>query len=101
MWMTEVLQPACYCLPATACCRDRHGWAQQACLLLLACYCLPTCQLPAAACCFLLLLLPAGAAMDEFSKLQLVEGLFLFSIIWSAGCTGDGESRRKFNEFFR
>lgn len=43
----------------------------------------------------------AGAAMDETSRMQLVEGLFLFSMVWAVGATGDGESRAKFDTFFR
>jgi dynein heavy chain len=39
--------------------------------------------------------------MDDTTKMQLVEGLFLFSMVWTVGATGDGESRAKFNEFFR
>lgn len=42
-----------------------------------------------------------GAALDEVSRIQMVEGLFLFALIWSAGCTGDGAGRARFNEFFR
>jgi hypothetical protein len=43
----------------------------------------------------------AGAAMDETTKLILVESTFLFSLVWSCGCTGDAESRKKFDTFFR
>eukprot|EP00798_Chlamydomonas_sp_ICE-L_P012761 gene12761-16012_t len=42
-----------------------------------------------------------GASMDETSKIQLLEGAFLFAMIWSVGATTDGEGRTKFDEFFR
>lgn len=42
-----------------------------------------------------------GAALDEVSRVQFLEGIFLFSLIWSAGCTGDGAGRARFNDFFR
>jgi len=44
---------------------------------------------------------PEGAALDEVSRAQMVEGIFLFALIWSAGCTGDGAGRARFNDFFR
>jgi dynein heavy chain len=39
--------------------------------------------------------------MDEVSRIQLVEGVFLFALIWSAGCTGDGAGRTRFDHFCR
>ncbi|KAJ9535031.1 hypothetical protein QJQ45_029706 [Haematococcus lacustris] len=42
-----------------------------------------------------------GPSLDEASKQQLLEGLFLFSVVWSCGATGDGAGRNKFNDFFR
>lgn len=39
--------------------------------------------------------------MDDTTKTQLVEGLFLFSMVWAVGATGDGDSRHKFDHFFR
>lgn len=33
--------------------------------------------------------------------MQLVEGLFLFALVWSVGCTGDGASRARFDVFLR
>ena len=30
-----------------------------------------------------------------------MEGAFLFSVIWSVGCTTDGEGRKAFDKFFR
>ena len=39
--------------------------------------------------------------MDETLKMQLVEGVFLFSLVWSVGATGDGEGRARFDAFFR
>lgn len=46
-------------------------------------------------------LLPAGASFDDASKIQLMEGAFLFAIMWSVGATGDSAGRKRFNEFFR
>ncbi len=45
--------------------------------------------------------LHTGASYDEAVKLQLVEGVFLFSLVWSVGATGDGDSRVKFDTFLR
>ena len=46
--------------------------------------------------------LPApGATYDENTKMQMVEGMFLFAMVWSVGCTTDGAGRVKFNDFFR
>jgi len=42
-----------------------------------------------------------GAAMDGQAKKQWVDGLALFSLVWSTGCTGDLDSREKFDVFFR
>ena len=30
-----------------------------------------------------------------------MEAAFLFALVWSVGCTGDGDSRRKFDSFLR
>ncbi|KAG2451278.1 hypothetical protein HYH02_003884 [Chlamydomonas schloesseri] len=42
-----------------------------------------------------------GATYDDTTKTVLVESTFLFALVWSLGCTGDGESRRKFDGFLR
>lgn len=42
-----------------------------------------------------------GASYDDTTKTVLVESVFLFALVWSLGCTGDGESRRKFDAFLR
>lgn len=39
--------------------------------------------------------------MDETTKILLLEGTVIFSLIWSVGATGDTDTRRKFDEFFR
>ena len=39
--------------------------------------------------------------MDETQMVQLVEGLFLFALTWSAGCTADGPARMRFDSFLR
>jgi len=44
---------------------------------------------------------PPGAKMDETQKQMLLESLFLFSMVWSVGCTSDGAGRAKFDAFFR
>ena len=31
----------------------------------------------------------------------MVEGMFLFAMVWSVGCTTDGAGRDKFDRFFR
>jgi hypothetical protein len=45
--------------------------------------------------------LPAGATFSDDVKMQMVEGMFLFAMVWSVGCTTDGPGRDKFNVFFR
>ncbi|GLC47993.1 hypothetical protein PLESTB_000047400 [Pleodorina starrii] len=44
---------------------------------------------------------PPGLSYDDNTKIILVEAAFLFALVWSVGCTGDGESRRKFDNFLR
>ncbi|KXZ55711.1 DHC8 protein [Gonium pectorale] len=44
---------------------------------------------------------PPGGSYDDNMKIVLVEAAFLFALVWSVGCTGDGESRRKFDAFLR
>ena len=39
-----------------------------------------------------------GLASD---MLKVIEGCFLFSMVWSIGCCVDGDSRKKFDSFFR
>ena len=35
------------------------------------------------------------------SYIQMVEGMFLFAMIWSVGCTTDAAGRKVFDAFFR
>ncbi|KAG2501733.1 hypothetical protein HYH03_000233 [Edaphochlamys debaryana] len=42
-----------------------------------------------------------GGSYDDNTKTVLLETTFLFAVVWSVGCTGDGESRRKFDSFLR
>ncbi|CAG9462898.1 unnamed protein product [Pedinophyceae sp. YPF-701] len=42
-----------------------------------------------------------GAAFDDRKKARWVDAIVMFSLVWSAGCTGDAESRLKFDKFFR
>ena len=38
--------------------------------------------------------------MNQETKLQWIDSIFLFSMVWSGGCTTDAEGRQKFNAFF-
>ena len=41
-------------------------------------------------------------AKEDYDLLESqLEPIFIFCLIWSVGCTGDYESREKFNLFFR
>jgi dynein heavy chain len=42
-----------------------------------------------------------GATYDDSTKVQMVEGMFLFAMIWSVGCTTDAAGRKVFDAFFR
>jgi hypothetical protein len=44
---------------------------------------------------------PPGAALDEASKAMQLEGLFLFSMVWSVGATCEAAGRAAFDKFFR
>jgi hypothetical protein len=56
-------------------------------------YCAPTTPLPA---------LPTpGILLDDTQRTILLESLAIFSLVWSVGCTTDGEGRGRFDAFFR
>ena len=38
--------------------------------------------------------------MNQETKLQWIDSIFLFSMVWSGGCTTDAEGRQRFNAFF-
>eukprot|EP00955_Chlamydomonas_euryale_P064420 358972-Chlamydomonas_euryale.AAC.1 len=43
---------------------------------------------------------PVGATFDDATKVQMVEGMFLFAAIWSVGATTDAAGRAAFSDFF-
>jgi dynein heavy chain len=43
----------------------------------------------------------AGGPLEEGQRALLLEALTAFSLVWSVGCTADGEGRTKFDAFFR
>jgi hypothetical protein len=42
-----------------------------------------------------------GAHLDETTKVVILQGMFLFAVVWSLGATTDGAGRTKFDAFFR